>query len=49
MKYVKMVLSLQRNSVLIESIAGTSKPQEIEVNAMLQPMKKRYTASETRL
>lgn len=41
MKDVKMVLSLQKNSVLIERVAGTSKPQEVEVNVMLQPMKKK--------
>lgn len=35
-----MVLSLQKNSVLIERVAGTSKPQEVKVNAVLQPMKK---------
>lgn len=35
-----MVLSLQKNSVLIERVAGTSEPQEVEVNAMLQPMEK---------
>lgn len=45
-----MVLSLQKNSVLLERVAGTRKPQEVEVNAMLQPMKKKKTtASETRL
>lgn len=38
-----MVLSLQKNSVFIERVAGTSEPQEVEVNAMLQPMKKKNT------
>lgn len=44
-----MVLSLQKNSVLIERVAETSEPQEVEVNAMLQPTKKKYTTSETRI